>query len=258
MDDDHDYGRLVVLQHSGEVHLAGMGRLLAERASRRPFEVIDATTSLPDALADDVRGVLVLGGLMGVPDRARHGWMAAEMDLLAAAHAAGTPLLGICLGAQLLGQALGGEVRRRDVPECGVFSLQRTEAATGDPVFAGWPDGGRACLTHEDEVAVLPPDAEVMLASTGDPVATGTPGWRLGETTHAVQFHPEIDPELLAGWMQAGTGAQCVAAGVDADALTAQVEAEARFLRAAGLALVSRWVDAVVGRGDPSPRKHRR
>lgn len=256
--DEYDYGRLVVLQHSGEVHLAGMERLLAERAARRPFEVLDATAGVPDALGDDVRGLLVLGGLMGVPDRDQHPWMDAELALLRATHEAGTPILGICLGAQLLGAALGGEVRRRDVPECGLFALDATEEAADDPVFAGWPAGGRVCLTHEDEVATLPDGAVRMLRPAGGPAADGPTAWRLGEATYAVQFHPEIDPELLAGWMQAGTAAQCVRAGVDAEGLTSQVTAEARFLRAVGLAMVGRWVDAVVGRGDPSPRKHRR
>ncbi len=256
--DDHDYGRMLVVQHSPEVHLAGMEQMLTERSVLRPFEVVDATAGLPE-IGEDVRGVLVLGGLMGVPDREQHPWMQAELDWLAAAHDAGTPLLGICLGAQLLGQALGGEVRRREAPECGIFGLTRTDAAAADPVFAGWPSGGHVVLTHEDEVATLPEGAELMLAPSGSgPDADGPAAWRLGETTFAVQFHPEIDPDLVAGWLAAGLDDQCARADVDASGLAEQIAAEARFLRGNGLGMVGRWVDAVVGKGDPSPRKHRR
>lgn len=253
--EDHDYGRMLVLGHYTQVQLAGIEQMLVERGVRRPFEVIDATAGVPETLGEDVRGILVMGGLMGVPEIDQLPWMQQEVELLRTAHAREVPVLGICLGAQLLAHALGGTVERRPTPEVGLFSLHRTAEAKDDQVFAGFPDGGRVALTHNDEVTELPPGAVPMLA--GDQ-ASGTPAWKVGDTIHAVQFHPEIAPGLLQFWIDEGFGTSIEAAGVDAEAFTAEVTAEARFLRAVGLALVGRWIDGVVGKGDPSPRKHRK
>lgn len=258
--DDHDYGRTLVLGHYTEPRLAGIEQMLTERAVRRPFEVVDATSGVPTELGDDVRGVLVMGGLMGVPEIDDLPWMQDEVDLLRTAHERGVPILGICLGAQLLGHAFGGEVTRRDTPEIGLFPLVRTEAGDEDEIFAGHPNGGRVSLTHNDEVTRLPEGAVPMLTAPAGaaPAASGTPAWRLGETTYAVQFHPEIEPDLLRFWLDQGFDASLERAGVDPEAFVEQVTAEARFLRAVGLALVGRWLDSVVGKGDPSPRKHRK
>lgn len=257
--DEHDYGRMLVLGHYREPRLAGLQQMLDERAVRRPFEVIDATAGVPDDLGDDVRGILVMGGLMGVPEIDEMPWMQAEVEFIRTAHEREVPILGICLGAQLLGHALGGQVTRRSAPEVGLFGLARTEEGQQDEIFAGFPDGGRVALTHNDEVSTLPPGAVAMLAPTGSgPAADGTTAWRIGDTTYAVQFHPEIAPDLLQFWIDEGFGASIAAAGVDADAFQAEVTAEARFLRAVGLSLVGRWIDSVVGKGDPSPRKHRK
>jgi GMP synthase (glutamine-hydrolysing) len=255
--DDHDYGRLLVLGHYGEPRLAGVQKMLDERAVRRAFEVVEAPEGLPE-LTEDVRGVLVMGGLMGVPEIDEMPWMQDEVELLRRAHEQGIPLLGICLGAQMLAHALGGKVTRRATPQVGLFNLARSPEGIEDAIFGGFPDGGRVVLVNKDEVTNLPPGAVVMTAAASGPEASGTPAWRLGETTYAVQFHPEIDPDLLQFWRDQGFDEGIVNAGVDPTQFLEQVTTEARFLRAVGLALVGRWIDVVVGKGDPSPRKHRK
>ncbi len=255
MSDEYDYGSLLVLQHGELVHLGALAPSLEGRDARRPHRVVRLDLDGVPELADDVRGVLVLGGFQSVLDRDTIDFMPAELDLLRAAVDRELPVLGICLGAQLLATALGGRVERRDEPEVVLPGLTRTAAAADDDVFAGWPDGAQVVLTHEDQVVELPEDGTPMLTGSD-----GIPGWTAAEgRVHAVQFHPEADGDLVQGWLtQDSTRAMFAQAGVDPEAFLTDLRARERFLVAAGVSLVMRWVDAVVGAGDPTPRKHAR
>jgi GMP synthase (glutamine-hydrolysing) len=251
----YDYGELLVLQHDEAVGPSALARVLDARAHRRPWRLIDVPAGVPALDLDRVRGVIVLGGRMGVPDSADHPWMDEELDLLRELDARGVPMLGICLGAQLLARALSGQVVRREEPEFAFLPLDRTDEARDDPVFAGWPDGSAALLMHEDEVAELPPAATPMLNGPD-----GVPAWRApGEGTYAVQFHPEVDAATVAGWLrEEPLRSRCADAGTDPDVLLEEVERRERFHLAVGLSLVGRWVDTIVGEGDPDPTRGRR
>jgi GMP synthase (glutamine-hydrolysing) len=229
--------------------------VLDGRAGNRPWRMVHLGEAPVPTLTDRVRGVLVLGGPMGVADGDEHPWIADELVLLRAAVDGGIPVFGICLGAQLLATAMGGTVMRREVPEVGIFALDRTAAAQQDPVFAGWSDGAHVLLSHQDQVDTLPDGAEAMLTGSD-----GVPAWRTADGRgYGVQFHPETGPELFAAWAQHPDLRQLYAnAGVDADELVADVRRRAAFLRAAGLSLVGRWLDGVVGADDPTPRKRSR
>lgn len=255
MSDEHDHGRLLVLQHGDLVHLGALAPTLDGRAGRRPHVIARPDRDGVPALADDVRGVLVLGGFQSAVEAHRAPFVADELALLRTAVERGVPVLGICLGAQLAAAALGGEVVRRDVPEIGLPPLARTEAAGEDEVFAGWPDGSRVVLVHEDEVARLPDGAVPMLAGT-----EGTPAWSAADgRVHAVQFHPEADAALVEGWLTTdSTRAMFATSGVDPDGYLDDVRRRERFLVGTGVSLVGRWLDGVVGADDPTPRRRPR
>jgi GMP synthase (glutamine-hydrolysing) len=130
--------------------------------------------------------LLVTGSESSVNDDSVPG-LARERDALRAAVDAGTPVLGVCFGAQLLAQALGGSVSRLDQPEVGWKLL---ETSDDDMVAPGpW------LLWHEDHVA-LPPGAQ-LLATSDICLAAFSAGPHLG-----VQFHPEVSPHLLAAWIE--------------------------------------------------------
>lgn len=253
--EQHDYGEILVLQHQPEIGPAGLVTVLDARAHQRPWRLVDVAAGAPAPALDRVAGILVLGGRMGVPDRADHPWMEDELELLRTATERAVPILGICLGAQLLATALGGDVARRDVPEVGYLALRRTPVAQDDPVFAGWPDGSAVLLLHEDEVVRLPEGATPLLEG-----AEGHAAWRApGTGSYAVQFHPEVTAATIAGWTEVASVRQrCEAAGVDPDVLTQEAERRDAFHRAVGLSLIGRWMDAVVGADDPDPKRRRR
>lgn len=249
-----DRGELLVLQHADVTGPDQLVPVLEARADQRPWRLVALDREPVPPLDAGVRGLLVLGGPMGVHDRDAFPWIDDELTLLRTALDRDVPVLGICLGAQLLATAAGGEVTRRDSPEVGVLALDRTAAGREDDVFAGWPDGGHVVMSHQDQVSTLPPDAVALLEGSD-----GTPAWRLGDGgSYAVQFHPEVGAETVATWVaRDDLRGMYQRAGVDAEVFVADIRRRERFLRAVGLSLVGRWLDGVVGADDPGPRRSR-
>lgn len=233
---------LLVLDHHPNTGVCRFADVLDGRrdlVDHRTLAVADGAP-LPDVL-DDVAGIVSMGGPQSATEVADHPWMRAEADLLRRAVDAHVPVFGVCLGAQLLGIALGGQVTRRPVPEVGYLPLTRTAGAADDEVVAGWPDGTAALFVHEDEVSTLPPDAEALL--TGN---DGVPAWRVA-SAWAVQAHPEVDAAQLEAWVGLERLQGLLdAADVDGAALVAEARRRERFAVATGSALFGRFVDGPV------------
>jgi GMP synthase-like glutamine amidotransferase len=251
----YDYGEMIVVQHSDLTGPSALTPVLDARAGRRPYHVVrvDRGEELPSDRSR-VRGVLVLGGYVSVLDASDVPWLAAEIEWVRQTIELGVPTFGICLGHQLIAHAMGGEVVRRPRPEIGFIPIDRTESGADDEVWAGWPSGMPVLVMHDDEVAGLPEGAEVMSGGTD-----GCTAFRLADgLCYGVQFHPETSAELFAQWAQRPENARRFdAAGVDAEALVLEAKQREPFVRAGGLALVGRWIDGVVGRDDPTPRRRR-
>lgn len=210
-----------------------------DAALRGRTDVVDVDAvagDLPDVTGDDA--VLLLGGRASVVDRP--DWMDAELAWIDDLVGREVPTLGLCLGAQLLGAALGGEVARRARPEVGIFPLHRTLPGQEDDLVAGWPDGGALPFVHEDEVIRLPTGADQLLTGSDGPSL-----WRRG-SAYACQAHPEAGPDQVRAWLAAGDGTDFEAAGVDPDEFVAELDRRAAFLRATGASLVLRWLDGVL------------
>lgn len=253
--DDYDYGELLVVQHEPSCGPDALRPTLDGRADQRPWRLVDVGAEEPlPTVGDRVRGVLVLGGSAGVPDQPPPPWREPELAWLGDVVAAGVPVFGICLGAQLLAAALGGSVERRPAPEMAYLPLTRTLGAADDEVFAGWPDGAYALLVHEDEVVALPRGATAMLEGSD-----GTPAWRTEDgNSYGVQFHPETSLATLEGWLaRPGFVGLAAAAGVEVEPFVEEARRRDPFVRAVGVSLVARWLDGVVGRDDPTPRRRR-
>jgi GMP synthase (glutamine-hydrolysing) len=236
---------VVVIEHTRGAGVSAFAEVLDGRAaSIAPWRVVDVPggDQLPGTL-DDVAGILVMGGTMSAVDPAAHAWMGPELELLRRAVDAEVPVLGVCLGAQLLAQAHGGEVAQREVPEIAYLPLDRTDEGRRDAVVQGWPDGAATLFLHEDEVTRLPEGAEVLMRGSD-----GVPAWRLGSAV-AVQFHPEVTPDQLATWVGRGLLTDLFErAGVDGDALLAEAERRGTVAVPQGRALVGRWLDGPVRR----------
>ena len=230
-------GELVVLHHSEVSGLSAYGPVLA-RGEAGPWRLYRmAEGDRPPQDLDDIGGVMVLGGVMSAVDPVHHAWMPSELRWLEGAVAHDVPVLGICLGAQLLAAALGGSVAPRAMPQVGAIPLRRTEAGREDPIASGWRDGTPALFVHEDEAASLPPTAQPLLEG-GD----GIPAWRSGSAI-AVQFHPEVDAATLARWVaDPGLHPLLDRAGVRGAELLATYRLRSRETVAEGRGLLTRFL----------------
>ncbi|HCR11774.1 MAG TPA: type 1 glutamine amidotransferase [Solidesulfovibrio sp.] len=133
--------------------------------------------------------LVVMGGPMGVYDEKDHPWLAGEKKAIEAAVAAEKPVLGICLGAQLVSVVLGGSVTKNPVPEIGWFKVEMTPQGLDESVFAGFPQSYYAFHWHGDTFSI-PPDA-VHAASSA---ACANQAFVYNHRVVGLQFHLETQP----------------------------------------------------------------
>ena len=156
----------------------------------------DAGEQVPTSLPDGIDGLVVLGGEMAAWEDHRAPWLPQLRDLMASAVDAGAPVLGVCLGGQVMTLACGGVVDRAPVAEVGVYELDLLPAAADDLLFSVLPHSVPVAEYHGDAMLEAPAGA-VLLASTR---ACPIQGYRLGDRAWALQFHPEVDAEILGSW----------------------------------------------------------
>ncbi|MEV0677795.1 type 1 glutamine amidotransferase [Actinosynnema sp. NPDC050436] len=189
--------RLLVLQLDDNDPIARLGDWLTGAGA--VLDVVRAHGQpVPDQLADH-RGLVVLGGAMGALDDVDHPWLADVRRLLSHAVATRVPTLAVCLGAQLLAAATGGQVRRGPHgPEVGMALVAKRDVAGRDPLFADLPWTPDVLQFHQDDIALLPPTAELLASSPKYP----NQAFRVGDRAYGVQFHVETTPEMVARWAQ--------------------------------------------------------
>jgi GMP synthase (glutamine-hydrolysing) len=148
-----------------------------------------------DGLWKEAAGIVVFGGEMNADEVERHPYLASERDLLGTTVDMNVPVLGVCLGGQLLARALGAEVFPAAVRELGFAVLHPMEAAADDPLLSVLVEGDRMFEWHKDTFA-LPEDA--VLLATGDDVRNQA--FRYGDRAWGIQFHPEVTASNLDLW----------------------------------------------------------
>jgi GMP synthase (glutamine-hydrolysing) len=139
--------------------------------------------------------VLVFGGGMHVDQEDQHPWLREEDDLIKRLLAAGLPLLGVCLGGQLIAKAAGAHVGPATQEEVGWHEVELTPEAAGDPLFAAAPERFDAFQWHSYAFD-LPPGG-VPLARN----RVGLQAYRLGDSAWGIQFHAEVTREIVEGWL---------------------------------------------------------
>jgi GMP synthase-like glutamine amidotransferase len=144
---------------------------------------------------DDIDGLVLLGGAQSALDDADHLYLPAEAQLVRSFGDAGKPVLGICLGAQLMARAYGAENLLGRPIEFGWHEVRPTDAGRADPVLSTIRSGATVFHWHLDTFT-LPPGA-VHLAESD---ATRLQAFRVGRAAYGIQFHFEAGTELVEEW----------------------------------------------------------
>jgi GMP synthase-like glutamine amidotransferase len=161
-------------------------------ASRNPFDY----RGIPRGIGG-FAGLIVLGGPMSANDVDNHPFLGETMALIREFAAADRPVLGICLGAQIIARTFGGEVYRMDRLESGFRTMEVTPEGRIDPVFSALGVEVTSFQNHFEAVRDVPGAA--ILATGG---ACPIQAFRIGRATYGTQFHPEVTIDIVREWIR--------------------------------------------------------
>ncbi|HJT11901.1 MAG TPA: type 1 glutamine amidotransferase [Dongiaceae bacterium] len=161
-------------------------------ASHAPFDY----PGIPSDVGDHA-SLVVLGGPMSANDTDEHPFLTETMDLIRTFAAEDRPVLGICLGAQIIARTFGGEVYRMERLESGFYTMPVTPEGRHDPVFSALGPDVTSFQNHFEAVRNVP-DA-VPLATGG---ACPIQAFRIGRATYGTQFHPEVTLDIVRDWIR--------------------------------------------------------
>jgi len=228
--------RVLVLQHTAH---EGLGRL-QDWLPAAGVDVHPIHPYLGHRVPQSVEGdaLVVLGGPMGAYDDEVAPWLPATRSLIATAIDDGVPMLGICLGAQLLAVAAGGSVERGALgPELGLGTVTVSQPdvllPSGELPVVQW---------HFDTVTRLP-DSAALLGSSSRYAAQA---FRVGEVAWGLQFHIEATPEMVGDWARIDADA-LAEEGRSPDEVVAEVTGAVADLEAVGLQITKRFAHVITG-----------
>jgi GMP synthase (glutamine-hydrolysing) len=186
------------------------------------------------------QGLIVLGGPMSANDDERFAHLATETEIIREAIARDMPVLGICLGAQLMARALGARIHRNPVKEIGWYTVEPTTAGREDPLLAAFAGPQRIFQWHGDTFDL--PTGAVHLARSAD---CEHQAFRYGHKAYALQFHLEVDEPLIRRWLTVPTHRRELAA-LKGQICPERIRAETPELIAGSLALAERSFAAFI------------
>lgn len=224
--------RALIIEHDPLSTPERVGDHLESRGfTLEPFVVVDdiddpeVTASFPYRDGYDV--VVVMGAPWSAYGPRIQGWVRPEVDFVRTHLDRGTPILGICFGAQIMSTSLGGTVFPSSLPEYGWSDIESEEPALANGPWFQY---------HGDEFTL--PEGATRLAYNDSGLQAFSYGRSLG-----VQFHPEVTPSLIQSWCDVGGDRKLVDAGIDPEELVEETERLAKVTQPAMKRMIDWWLD---------------
>ena len=187
--------RFLVLQHIDAEHPGILREFMRDDGVRWDTVRLDHGEVIPSL--DGYDAVVAMGGPMDVWEEDVHPWLVSEKAAIAeAVRERELPFLGVCLGHQLLADALGGSVSAMRAPEVGILDVELTGEGRSDAVIGSAPQTFKALQWHGAEVTRLPQGAEVLARSPACPVQA----FRVGAAAFGIQYHVELTDATVREW----------------------------------------------------------
>lgn len=187
--------KVLVFQHVAHEILGTLNPLVKSRGLRARYVNFDRDPKANPSV-QKYNGLIVLGGHMGVYEADKYTHIKVEMQLIEEALKKGIPVLGICLGAQILAHVLGADVRKSPEKEIGWYDIELTPEGQKDKLFDHFQKTERIFQMHGDTFDI--PKSAVHLASSK--VCPGQ-AFRYGDKVYGLQFHLEVDKAMIHRWL---------------------------------------------------------
>ncbi len=187
---------------------------------------------------DEFEAVMIFGGAMHVDQEKGHPWLRTEKALLREALERGTPLLGVCLGSQLVAEVAGARPHRAATPEIGWYRVDVIGDGRADPLLGPLAPSFEVFQWHSYE-APLPPGGVALARNAACLQAfrmADRPAW-------GVQFHAEVTGRDIGSWLdEFAEDEAAVATGLDPEAIRAEIEQRIEAQNELGRGLAARFV----------------
>lgn len=224
---------VLVFRHVSMEHLGWIAPALEAAGVGARYVDLDFDAAIYGSIGE-ANGFIHMGGPMSANDPSE--CLRRELGVLETALADGKPVLGVCLGAQLIARILGSRVYSNRAPEFGWLPVERTEAGRIDPVFAEFADSETVLHFHNDTFDL--PSGAIRLAYSKD---CDNQAFRYGPNVYGLQFHLEATPEMIREWCTAKENRDALSrlpAPVDPDA-------NASRMRDLSAAAFGAWVNSL-------------
>jgi GMP synthase (glutamine-hydrolysing) len=232
--------KILVLQHHPAENLGAIADALEEAALAWQYVRVFDGHPIPKDVKG-LGGLIVMGGPQTVYQLDRFPYLREEIALIESALKVDKPILGVCLGSQLLAAALGAQVRRGEHREIGWFPVHLNDAAKDDRLLRELPSEFAAAHWHSD-VFDLPRDALALASSERTPVQA----YRYGAKAYGLLFHAEMTREIITALVsEFGEGLKRV--GIDGNEMMVEAERHLPALARIGDTIFGRWAGPIQG-----------
>jgi len=187
--------RILVLQHALVEHPGAFRKFIEEDGHEWCPVHLDQGEALPKL--EDFDALWVMGGPMEVWEEDKYPWLPDEKIMIReGVQERGMPFLGLCLGHQLLAEALGGKCGKAEHSEIGLMEVSLTESGASGIIFDDFPQKFKCLQWHGSEIKKMPPGAECLATS---PVC-GVQAMSWGPRAYSMQFHIEVEFDTVENW----------------------------------------------------------